>query len=113
VTDLRKAQPANKPVYAQTRAILPATDDREEIVFNIWHKVAAIQPSKAPLTALGMCGHRFEPEGFLYRERTLADWGNDDDLCECAAAVPTDEQAKAAGAMVRIGGKEETGATVG
>ena len=98
MTDLRKAQPADKPVYAQGRA---AVDDIE---FHIWHKIAAIQPSKAPETALARCGFRFEPEAFLYRERTLANWGNDDDLCDCAAVIPTEEQAREAGAMVRFGG---------
>jgi len=107
VTDLRKAQPADKPVYAQGIAVIPATDDHEEIVFHIWHRVAAIQPSKAPETALARCGFRFEPEAFLYRERTLANWGNDDDLCDCAAVIPTEEQAKAAGALVRFGGRAD------
>jgi hypothetical protein len=108
MTDLRKAQSV-KPVYAQVRTEIA------DMTFHIWHKVVAVQPSKAPETTLSTCGLRFEPEAFLYRERTLANWGNDDDICDCAAVIPTEEQAKAAGATVRFGGNDadKTNATVG
>lgn len=96
-----------KPVYAQGVKTVSVPDDDGEgvhdVAYHVWHKVTAIQPSKAPETALGRCGLRFEPEAFLYAERTLIEWGDDDDVCECAAAMPSEEQCKAASTRLLIG----------
>jgi hypothetical protein len=90
----------NKPVYAQGHFAV----GEPPLEFHIWHKLVAIQPSKRPLSALGACGQRFEPEAFLYDERTLIDWGNDDDLCECAAEMPTEDQCKSQLTQLKIAG---------
>jgi hypothetical protein len=90
-----------KPIYVQARKELPSG------IFHIWHKLVANQPSKAPLTALTACGDRFEPEGFLYGHRTLIDWGEDDDLCECAAEVPSEGQCKDQLSVLKLGTPEQ------
>jgi hypothetical protein len=92
-----------KPKYARGHAVLPR-EGEPPLEFHIWHKLVAVQPSKAPETALGVCGQRFEPETFLYDERTLIDWGNDDDLCECAAEMPTEDQCKSQLTQLKIAG---------
>lgn len=102
-TNMSHGPMGNKPVYAQGRKDVAATADHADLTYHIWHKVTAIQPSKAPETALGRCGQRFEPEGFLYAERTLLEWGDDDDVCECAAVIPSEEQCKAVSTRVLIG----------
>jgi hypothetical protein len=102
VTDLRKAVKIIKPVYAQAKREVPNSD----VVYHVWHKVAAFQPSKAPETTLSDCGLRFAPEALLYRERTLINWAEDDDVCECAAVMPTEDQCREAGTQLLIGTKE-------
>lgn len=91
----------DRPKYAQEAKVVP-TDDGD-IKFGLWHKVVAIQQSKAPNTALAACSVRFDPQGLIYAERTLLDWGDEDDVCECAAAMPTVDQCKAAGKTLRVG----------
>jgi hypothetical protein len=85
--------PPDKPKYARGHAIIPRAEG-DPLEFHVWHKLVALQPSKRPATALGACGQRFEPEAFLYADRTLIDWGEEDDLCECAAEMPTEDQCK-------------------
>jgi hypothetical protein len=99
--------PPDKPKYARGLAVLAATDLHAEVEFRIWHKLVALQPSKHPLTALAACGVRFEPDSFLYAERTLLDWAEDDDICDCAAEMPTEDQCKNQLATLRFGGTGE------
>jgi hypothetical protein len=100
----------DKPKYFKALKNIPIADNPDETVeFHIWHKLVALQPSKRPLTALGACGDRYEPEGFVFSERTLIDWGNDDDLCECAAEMPTEAQCKNQLSVLQFGGRNEVG----
>lgn len=107
--------PVKKPVYAQQFVTLAG---EEPIPLRLWHKVDRVIPAKATgieredvvpgmtdprdylETVSTTCGERFEPEATLYRERTLIDWGDDDDICECAAALPTEGECKAKGSQL-------------
>jgi hypothetical protein len=90
-------------------AELVREDDQD---FKLWHLVAAeIEIGKNPGVDT-TCGLRFRPVDVLTEARTLIDWGNEDDLCGCAAVMPTEEQCKAKGIQLRIGGQTMTEANV-
>jgi hypothetical protein len=94
----------DKPKYVKAVKQIPvAGTDGETIEVRIWHRLVAVQASKRPLTALAACGDRYEPEGFLYGERTLIDWAEEDDLCECAVEMPTEDQCKAQLSVLKFG----------
>lgn len=87
----------DRPKYAKHHRVL------EDVAYDVWHKLVSLSPSKFPATALGACGERFEPEGFIFAERTLLDWREEDDLCECAAEMPTEAQCKNQLTQLKIG----------
>jgi hypothetical protein len=84
----------------------------EDEDLTLWHSVSeTLEVDKVPYVHT-VCGLRFRPIDVITEDRTLIDWGNEDDLCGCAAFVPTPEQCKEAGIQLRMGGQTMTESNV-
>ena len=81
--------------------------DPEE-TFDLWHAVASTEEVNKVPHVNSTCGLRFRPVDVITEQRTLIDWAEEDNLCGCAAVMPSDEQCKAAGVQLQIGGTSMT-----